>query len=147
MEYWFLILCYHKDMPETGATIEQEIAQLEKQLQEKKANLGQQPEQKESLPDKEILRQVVGEKIQQHAPVYVPKPSPQTQTDDSGSIPEELRDKIQELVNHVFQNSLEQGIKEAVKSKNPALIDAFHDVLVDQLYDTLLERKKLGKMN
>ena len=140
-------------MLESETTIEQEIAQLEKQLQEKKADLGQQLEQSESLPDKEILRQVVGEKIQQHmsgqagAPVYIPKPAPQAQTDDVGSVLPELKDKIQELVNRVFQNSLEQGIKEAVKSDNPALIDAFHDVLVDQLYDTLLERKKIEKVN
>jgi hypothetical protein len=134
-------------MPESGATIEQEIAQLEKQLQEKKANLEQQPEQKELLPDKEILREVIGEKIQQHAPAYIPKPAPQSQTDDTGSVLPELKDKIQELVNHVFQNSLEQGIREAVNSKNPALIDAFHDVLVDQLYDTLLERKKVDPIN
>ena len=130
-------------MAETGAIIEQEIAQLEKQLQEKKAGLGQQSEQKESAPDKEMLRQVVGEKVQQHAPAYIPKPAPQAQTDDTDFIPPELKDKIQELINHVFQVSLEQGIKEAVNSKNPALIDAFHDVLVDQLYDTLLERKKV----
>ncbi len=130
-------------MAELGVTIEQEIAQLEKQLQEKRANLEHQPEQKELSPDKEMLREVVGEKIQQHAPLYVPKPAPQAQTGDMDSLPSELRDKIQEIVNHVFQNSLEQGIKEAVKSKNPALIDAFHDVLVDQLYDVLLERKKV----
>lgn len=134
-------------MLEAEATIEQEIAQLEKQLQEKKADLGQQPEQKESLTDKEALRQVVGEKIQQHAPTYVPKSAPQTQTDDTGSIPAELKDKIQELVNHVFQGNLSQGIKEVVKSNNPALIDAFHDVLVDQLYDALLERKKVESLN
>ena len=144
-------------MTEAGATIEQEIAQLEKQLQEKRlrqlADLGQQSEHGESLPDKEILRQVVGEKIQQHmsgqagAPVYIPKPAPQAQTDDVGSVLPELKDKIQELVNHVFKNSLDQGIKEAVKSDNPALIDAFHDILVDQLYDTLLERKKIEKVN
>ncbi|MBI2062431.1 MAG: hypothetical protein HYT64_01955 [Candidatus Yanofskybacteria bacterium] len=134
-------------MSETGVTIEQEIAQLEKQLQEKKANLGQQPEQKELPADKEILRQVVGEKLQQHVPAYVPKPA-SPQTDDHVSyLTDELKNKIQELVNHVFQNSLEQGIKEAVNSKNPALIDAFHDVLVDQLYDTLLERKKVNPIN
>ena len=130
-------------MAETGATIEQEIAQLEQQLQEKRANLGQQPEQKESPPDKEILREVIGDKIQQNAPTYIPKPAPQTQTDDTSVIPPDLKDIIQELINLVFQNSLEQGIKEAVKSNNPALIDAFHDVLVDQLYDTLLQRKKV----
>lgn len=135
-------------MSETGITIEQEIAQLEKQIQEKRANLEQQPEQKESLPDKEVLREVVGEKIQQNAPAYIPKPAPQAQTDDSASyLVGEMKEKIQELVNHVFQNSLDQGIKEAVKSNNPALIDAFHDVLVDQLYDALLERKKVDPIS
>ena len=133
-------------MAESGATIEQEIAQLEKQLQEKRANLEQQPEQKELPPDKEILREVIGEKIQQNAPAHIIKPTPSAPTDDTGPIPAELKDKIQELVNHVFQVSLDQGIKEAVKSKNPALIDAFHDVLVDQLYDTLLERKKIEQV-
>src|SRR3989344_226764 len=140
-------------MTETGATIEQEIAQLEKQLEEKKANLGQQPEQKESLPDKEILREVIGEKIQQSisaqtdTSTHIPAPAPQRQTDDTGSIAQELKDQIQGLVNHVFQNSLSQGIREAVQSNNPALIDAFHDVLVDQLYDTLLERKKIDPIS
>ena len=134
-------------MVETGATIEQEIAQLEKQLQEKKAGLGQQTEQNESLPDKEALRQVVGQKIQQQAPQYVPKPAPQTQTqtdDDVSYLADELKEKVQDLINLVFQNSLSQGIKEAAKSDNPALIDAFHDVLVDQLYDTLVARQKLS---
>ena len=141
-------MLYFLCMTESGATIEQEIAQLEKQLQEKKANLGQQPEQKEPSPDKEVLREVIGEKIQQHAPAYVPKSALPPRDDDNTSyIAPELKDKIQELVNHVFQNSLEQGIKEAVKSKNPALIDAFHDVLVDQLYDTLLERKKIDPIS
>lgn len=134
-------------MPESGITIEQEIAQLEKQLQEKRANLEQQPEQKESPPDKEILREVIGEKIQQSAPSYVPKPPQPISNDDTDSIPTELKDKIQELVNYVFQGSLDQGIKEAVKSKNPALIDTFHDVLVDQLYDALLERKKIDHVS
>lgn len=136
-------------MPESGATLEQEIAQLEKQLQEKKADLGQRPEQNELPSDREILREVVGEKIQENisaqtdVPIHVTKPTRQAQTDDSDLTAPELKDKIQELVNHVFQNSLDQGIKEAVNSKNPALIDAFHDVLVDQLYDALLERKKI----
>lgn len=138
-------------MAESGITIEQEIAQLEKQLQEKKlrqlADLEQQPEQKESSSDKEVLKQIIGEKIQQHAPTHVSKPASQAPTNDSGIIPAELKNKIQELVNIVFKNSLDKGIKEAVRSKNPALIDSFHDVLVDQLYDILLERKKISPIS
>ncbi len=141
-------------MSESGATIQQEIAQLEQQLQEKKAGLDQLSEQKESPSDKEILRQVVGEQIQQNisassgAPTQSFQQSSKPKTDDSlGHLTQELKDKVQELVNFVFQNSLDQGIKEAVKLNNPALIDAFHDVLVDQLYEALLERKKVDPIS
>ena len=37
-------------------------------------------------------------------------------------------------------------VKEVSKINNPALLDAFHDVLVDQLYDVLVERGKLEKV-
>lgn len=131
---------------ENQSAIEQEIAQLEQQLSEKKASLGKdKTETKESEPsEKEILRSVVGEKIQQYLPVQ-PKPAPTKPQDDATQsyADPELKDKIQELVNLAFNKSLEEGIKEATKSNNPALIDAFHDVLVDQLYDTLVERRKL----
>ena len=46
----------------------------------------------------------------------------------------------------VFNKSLEDGIKEVAKTNNAALIDAFHDVLVDELYNVLVERKKLEKL-
>ena len=36
-----------------------------------------------------------------------------------------------------------EAIKEAVKTNNAAVIDAFHDVLVDQLYEELLARQKV----
>ena len=59
---------------------------------------------------------------------------------------QELKDKIQEIVTLVFAKNLEEGIKEAAKSGNIALIDAFHDILVDELYDQLVERKKLDRV-
>lgn len=125
-------------------TIEQEIAQLEKQIQEKKASLGQKAETKEEMPaEKEILREVVGEKIQQQAPAYQVQAKSDDKTSGVSYLLPELKEKIQELINIVFNKSLNEGISEAVKSQNPALIDAFHDVLVDELYDALVERKKL----
>ena len=128
--------------------IEQEIANLEQQLAEKKAGLEQQSaDTEQEVPHaKEILRQVVGEKIQQHLPAGLPagrQAKPQQDDTTQSYADPELKDKIQELVSLAFNKSLEDGIKEATKSNNPALIDAFHDVLVDQLYDTLIERRKL----
>lgn len=138
---------------ENQPNIEQEIAQLEKQLSEKKrlrqlADLGQTENQENELSEKEILHSVVGEKIQQQIPNYQPAPltnNPrQSQSDDVSSYSDpELKGKVQNLINTVFNKSLDEGIKEASRLNNPALIDAFHDVLVDELYNTLLERKKL----
>ena len=132
--------------------IEQEIANLEQQLAEKRANLEQQSaETQAEVPhEKDLLRQVVGEKIQQHAPSYQPaRPGPvsQKQQDDQSSYNDpQLVDKIQELVNLAFNKSIDDAVRSVVQSGNPALVDAFHDVLVDKLYDTLLERKKLKEV-
>lgn len=127
---------------ENQPTIEQEIAQLEQQLSEKRAVLGQGAETKEQ--DKEIIHNVIGEKIQQQIPQYVPvSPKPKQDDTTQSYADPALKDKIQELVNLVFSKSLDDGIKQVSKTNNPALIDAFHDVLVDELYNTLLERRKL----
>lgn len=127
--------------------VQQEIANLEQQLAEKRASLEQQSaETSQEVPhEKELLRQVVGEKIQQHAPTY--QPAPQKQQDDQSSYDDpQLVDKVQELVNLAFNKSIDDAVRSVVQSGNPALIDAFHDVLVDKLYDTLLERKKLEEI-
>lgn len=129
-----------------GSAIEQEIIQLEKQLQEKKAALGQQTERKDTIPsEKEILRQVVGEKIQQQMPQFKISSQGSSPTDDNlpSYLDPQLKDKIQGFINVTFAQSLEHGIKEAIRSDNPAILDAFHDVLVDELYNALLERKKI----
>jgi len=143
-------------MPESGATIEQEIAQLEQQIAEKRSALGLEQTGPELPPEKEILHEIIGEKIQQSAPPAVGEarqgrqyqPPPTKQQDDSALsyVLPELKEKVQELVNLVFNKGLDDGVKEAARSNNPALIDAFHDVLVDELYNVLIERQKLEKI-
>ena len=103
---------------ENQPTIEQEIAQLEKQIAEKRAVLGQEKAGPELPSEKETLHEVIGEKIQQSAPQYQPAPPIQPlpvtlQQDDSALsyVLPELKDKVQELVNLVFNKSLEDGIK------------------------------------
>ena len=135
---------------ENSESVQQEITQLEQQLAEKRASLEQRSaETQAEVPhEKELLRQVVGEKIQQHAPAYQPPPTggPQKQQDDDQSSynDPQLVDKVQELVNLAFTKSIDDAVRSVVKTGNPALIDAFHDVLVDKLYDTLIERKKIN---
>lgn len=132
-------------------TLEQEIAAIEQRLAEKKAELG-----------KPAVHEAVKEQIQEKVPEYLPRPSaeiePQSVEQLSPALPEnpsvaspsylsdELKDKVQELVNLAFSQSIESAVKAATKLNNPALLDAFHDVLVDQLYNTLIERGKLKKL-
>ena len=131
-------------------TIEQQIADLEQQIKDKRSSLEKLPSAVENLPsDKEILHEVVGEKIQGNIPQYSPHaPTSSTLNQATDDIPSylypDLKDKVQELVNIAFTKSINEAIK--IASSNPALLDAFHDVLVDELYDMLIERRKIQKI-
>lgn len=145
-------------MPEsTLSTIEHDIAELERQLQEKKSVLEQEKSGGTASggevhpSEKEMLHEIVGEKIQQHIPAYQPQSltaqSSQPITAEPPSyLSQELKDKIQEIVQLVFSKNLEEGIKEASKTGNMAVIDAFHDILVDELYSQLVEKRKLDRV-
>ena len=130
--------------------IQQEITQLEKQLAEKRASLEQRSAEtgQETPHEKEILRQVVGERIQQARRQEESGSRPQAsgQDDQSSYNDPQLVNMVQEMVNLAFNKSIGDAVRSVVRSNNPALIDAFHDVLVDQLYDALLERKKLEEV-
>lgn len=138
-------------MPEaTTHSLEQEIEKLQKQLTEKKTALGEtQPAVPEQLPsDKELLRQVVGEQIQRHVPDYQPVPRPAVPatpapsgSDSPSYLDPALQPQVQRLVAVAFSKGIEAAIKEAGQTQNAALIDAFHDVIVDQLFRELVKRK------
>lgn len=133
-----------------NSAVEQQIADLERQIQEKKAILELTSPKMEKLPsDKEILHGVIGQKIQENAPQYFPKVQPITQSasvsDDTPSyMNPQLKDKVQELINVAFTKSIADAVKLA--GDNSALLDAFHDVLVDELYSSLIERKTIASV-
>jgi len=148
-------------MPEGSSNIHQEIAQIEQNLEAKKAELKERQETGEiqEMPhDKEILRETLHEKI-------IPDPQQTTVQDDDQTeedqkettLPSpkvdmpsytqpELKERVQKLVDTAFNKSLKEASEEARQTQNPALMDAFHDALVDQLYDHLVERGKLEKL-
>lgn len=103
----------------------------------------------EALPEKEVLHSVVGEKIQQHISTsgQQPAPTPASAAPTTDGQPSyldpQLQPQVQQLVDIAFTKTLAEAIQAAVKTNNAALIDAFHDVLVDQLYEELLARQKL----
>ncbi len=84
----------------------------------------------------------VGEQIQQVMPSYqIPTPA-------SGSAGASWQDpalsvSVQQLVDIAFTKGPQEAIEQAMKSGNPALVDAFHDVMTDELHDELMARKKV----
>ena len=132
-------------------TLEQEIADIEQRLAQKKQEL-----------NKEQLHTVVKEQIQEKLPEYQPltSPAPASNAPQDQSLlttptpiaeppsylSNELKDKVQELVNLAFSKSIKEAIREVLKLNNPALIDSFHDIIVDELYNQLIEQRKLTKM-
>lgn len=139
-------------MAEIHTNAEQEIAELERVLEDKRAALGKQKEagQIEKIPhEKEILREALREKIAKTAvpvPILQPgtTPTSSTKTGPSSYLSDALRPKVDELVKVAFAKSLEEAISLAKATGNAALIDAFHDILVDELYSHLLEKGKIG---
>ncbi len=133
----------------TISQAEQEIASIEQTLAEKKAALAETEQSMEagSEQDKEALRQVLAEKIHSLPPQGAPAAGIHNAT---GSTPSyqlaDLQEQVQTLVNLAFNKSIGEAIAQARATHNPALIDAFHDALTDELYAHLLERQKLTKL-
>ena len=138
-----------------NSKLEQDIARIEQELASKRETLQQQKESgeiREVPPDKETLHEVIREKIDT-TPLSQTTTATDTDTDTDATqavpppaIPQELHQKVQALVNVAFLKSIDEAIKEARATNNAALIDAFHDLLVDELYTHLIERGKLKKM-
>ncbi len=131
-------------MENTPKTLEQEIGELEQMLKTKKDQREGAPE---TMPSEhEMVKQAIGERIQQTAPAAqsVPQPAPLSAQDQSSYGTPALKDAVQQLVNIAFTSGLDDAIRQAAATKNPALIDAFHDVLADQLFSELIARRKLN---
>lgn len=131
----------------TPHALEREIAQIEQELSTKRSQLEQQNQASggfEAVPqDKEVLKEVIGNKFQiapPAPPVHGQAPATQPQPTVPKNLPPELKPALQELVNMAFTQSIAQAVERAKASGNAALIDAFHDLVVDQLYDTLVNR-------
>lgn len=114
---------------------EEEIAEIKEKIESSPVNL-----EKEKTPE------AVKEQIKQ----YVQQAQP---SDDSANLPLSKRDEAKEikkfpekqqvnaLISLVFEKGLKKAVSIARSIDNPAVLDEFHDVLVDRYYDELIKRK------
>lgn len=130
--------------------LEQEIAELQKMIEVKRDQL-----EKEGgiVEEKELVRQSVKEMFfaGQTAPVQVaPITAPAAQASvpvnppsGDGSYLDYLDPQTTEIINGWIDQIPSQGIVpviEKIVNQEPFVIDAFHDALVDKLYDELKVR-------
>ena len=117
-----------------------------KNFEAKKAEILGQPETAErelSLEkQKEILRQAVSERITTAQPVSPAQQ--QAATQKAQQIKDQPKERQIELLKQMaFEKSVIEAVEVAKKLDNPYLLDEFHDALVDELYNKLVEQGKL----
>lgn len=135
------------DQQFTPEHIAHDIERLTQELEAKRQELAEASEPHE---DKQLLHQMIGERIQ-----AAPAPAPASQQptavpgalhDDDSDLPNYLagaNDDIKAHVHHLLQVAMISGIEKAAssaKKESSYVLDAFHDALVDKLYNELRGR-------
>jgi len=117
------------------------VEEVEKRQQEKESGDTQYDAQRQ----KQIIHEIVGKKLgkpqmnQGTSPTTV---APTNHGDKSYDTPE-LKPQIDSLINLVFERDLDIAVDQAKAQNNPAVLDAFHDALVDKIHDKLIQTGKL----
>lgn len=137
--------------------LEAEIKALEAALAAKKAAFESGKTGDEKFSQKEALHDIVKERYiesgprpqeflrpQQPLPAQAVQPAPAQPAPQSvirkhTTAPLETKQKIQQLVNIVFEDGIYPAVDKA-KTQGPYILDEFHHALVDQLHDEMARR-------
>lgn len=126
--------------------IHEEIVELEKRLAEKKQELAGKEVEKH---DKEIIKEVIKEKIEAPKAIKV-KPVAASQAHvikkakELKAEPKERQIKL--LTDLAFEKGVIHATEIAKQLDSPFILDEFHDTLVDELYNYLVEKGKLKQI-
>ena len=95
--------------------------------------------------EKEILKEAVLERIKTSQPLPpIQQQAIQQKAQDIKAEPKERQ--IELLIQLAFGKSVIEAVEVAKKLDNPYLLDEFHDALVDELYNKLIEQGKLAQI-
>jgi len=117
-----------------------EIKELKQRLEKLEAQLKKEriPEEKEKMVKQEIKSYL--QELQQ-TPAFAPPPATRDEAEEIAKF--EPDQQVGSLVSLVFEKGLLEAISVARALDNPAILDEFHDTLVDCYYEILLEKKIL----
>ena len=112
--------------------VTEKLTKVQKDLEkEKLPSLEKEKRIKEEI--KSCLREL------QKTPSFAPPPTTYDELKEIKDL--EPSQQVGALINLVFEEGLEKAVSLARKINNPAILDEFHDVLVDHYYKFLVERK------
>jgi glutamyl-tRNA reductase len=129
-----------KETPQVeGVEIEQlkeKVEQLETQLKKERA-----PEEREKIVKQEIEKYLTK---MQKMPTFA---APKVVRDEAKEIKKfPSTQQVGALVSLVFDKGLHEAISVAKSLNNPAVLDEFHDILVDRYYQILVEKRILKNL-
>lgn len=127
--------------------LKEEVSELEKRLAEKKQELAR--EEEADKHDKELIKEIIKEKIEKPAPPKVTQvtPSPKVVVKKAKKLKTEKKERqIQLLIDLAFEKGVVHATEVAKKLEDPYILDEFHDTLVDELYNYLVEQGKLKQI-
>lgn len=111
-----------------------EIADMRKQLAEKKAEIKPEFFAESAQEGEKNAEQAEAAPIGQQPAASAASQSPQALIAD---------EQVKTLCELAFQKGVEVALKAAQELNNPYILDEFHDVLVDELYERLIKEKKI----
>lgn len=122
------------------------VEKIYKKFEKKRAEVLRQPEEKEKefTPEreKEILKETVSEEVQKAQPVSSSqKKTVKQSTQQIKSQPQQRQVKL--LTDLAFEKGISHAVEVAKRLESPYLLDEFHDALVDELYNKLVQEGKL----
>jgi hypothetical protein len=127
--------------PENLELKNSEIQELKEKLEKIEPKIEKTPQEKEKEIKKEIknyLREI------QQTPSFAP---PLKSRDEAKEIKKmEPDQQVGALVSLVFEKGLKEALSVAESLENPAILDEFHDILVDRFYQILIEKQILKKI-
>ena len=120
-----------------------------KKFEQKRAEVLKQPEFKEGEltkeKEKEILREAISERIEEIPPLLPAQQKAIAQkVQQIKAQPKERQ--IQLLTEMAFEKGVFEAVEVARRLDNPYLLDEFHDALIDELYNRLVEQGKLKQI-
>lgn len=122
------------------------VEELYKKFEQKKAEVLKQPDFREKEITKEEERDLLKEAMSE----YLEKAQPPTPAQQKVVIQkvqqiktEPKERQIQLLTDLAFEKGIPHAIEVAKRLESPFLLDEFHDALIDELYNKLIEEGKL----